>query len=161
MGNGLLAQWRAGIARRGLAGAVLLAVPVVVAATIGLSGGFSAVRELPALALDPPSQAEEASPSGGGELDAPIVSLASPRAPADRAPGERGRSPGGGGTDGGGGQQGGGQGDTGGGNGPAPGPAAPLEAPDVQLPGEELGSDPVGTIVDTLNQTVNGLLGGQ
>lgn len=36
----LLAQWQRGIALRGIAGAVLLMVPVVVAATIGFGGGL-------------------------------------------------------------------------------------------------------------------------
>ena len=162
MGNGLLAQWRTGMARQGLAGAILLAVPVVVAATIGLSGGFSAVGELPALAFDAPSQAEDASPSSGGEPDLPIAFLAPPPAPADGAPGGRGRSPGrGGGTGGGDGQEGGGEGDTGGGNGAVPGTGAPVEAPDVGLPSDGIGSDPVGSLVDSVNQTVDGLLGGR
>jgi hypothetical protein len=149
------------MARRGLAGAILLAVPVMVAATIGLSGGFSAVSELPALAFDAPSQAEDASRSSGGELDLAIASSASPPVPADEAPGGPGRSPGGGGETGGGGgvEAGGGGGDTGGGAPPDTG--APVEAPDLGLPDEGLSSDPVGSLVDGLNQTVNGLLGGQ
>jgi hypothetical protein len=39
MPQGLLAQWQRGIALRGVAGALLLMVPVVIAATIGFGGG--------------------------------------------------------------------------------------------------------------------------
>jgi hypothetical protein len=43
MGKGLLAQWRRGIATRGLFGAGLFAVPVAVAAAIGFGTGLSGV----------------------------------------------------------------------------------------------------------------------
>src|ERR671919_1491693 len=54
MGKGLLAQWRRGIAARGLLGAALFAVPVAVAALIGfgtslsgVAGGLSSFAEGP------------------------------------------------------------------------------------------------------------------
>jgi hypothetical protein len=43
MRKGMLAQWRRGILARGLAGAGLLAVPVVVAGAIGFGNSFSGI----------------------------------------------------------------------------------------------------------------------
>ena len=54
MGKGLLAQWRRRIVARGLAGAILFAVPVAVAAALGfgtslsgVAGGLSSIAEGP------------------------------------------------------------------------------------------------------------------
>lgn len=49
MRHGLIAQWSRGIAGRGLAGAMLLTVPVLVAATIGFggAGGLSSLANGP------------------------------------------------------------------------------------------------------------------
>ena len=59
MRKGMLAQWRRGILARGLAGAGLLAVPVVAAGAIGfgnsfsgITGGLSAVANGPRVHLD-------------------------------------------------------------------------------------------------------------
>jgi hypothetical protein len=43
MGHGLIASWRRRIVARGIAGAVLLAVPAAVAAAIGFVTSFSRV----------------------------------------------------------------------------------------------------------------------
>lgn len=77
MGKGLLAWWRRRIVARGLAGAVLFAVPVAVAALIGfgsslsgVAGGLSSVTSGPEAA---PASARTA-PKG---LNQAVVALAS------------------------------------------------------------------------------------
>src|SRR5918995_4627138 len=127
MGKGLLAQWRRGIAARGLLGAALFAVPVAVAALIGfgtslsgVAGGLSSFAEGPSTTTTSDtspaklnravvaiaSRSESASaPAGGGE------------APSTTGGGGAGSIPGDGPTTGGGttGGSGGSTGSTGGG----------------------------------------------
>ena len=67
MGKGLLSSWRRRIVARGIAGAVLLAVPVAVAAAIGfgtslsgVAGGLSAVTSGPsAVTASQPTRANK------------------------------------------------------------------------------------------------------
>lgn len=156
MGKGLLAHWRRGLARRGLAGIVLLAVPVTVAAAIGFSGGFGALTELPAFAIGREGEIPEAPTVPSPELD--LLSTA-PGAAAGPGDDRRGR-------DGVRSEQVGGDGPVTGGDqsassgetGNSPGGLAPGTG-NLGLPVQ----DPSGTLddlVDNINQGVDGLVGG-
>ena len=159
MGNGLLAHWRFGFARRGLMGALLLAVPVAMAAALGFSGGFGAVPELPTFASGPVTEA-----SGPSRASSRLDDILTTPAPASGA-GSEASQPGvaevrgsEGGTDDGGpsgaeapsaDSPSGSQGDS-----LAPAPQTP------SLPTQ----DPAGTVeslVDDVEQTAGGLLGGR
>jgi hypothetical protein len=154
MSKGLLAHWRRGILGRGLTGALLLAVPVAVAAVIGFSGGFGSVTGgLDELTTGPDAALTAAPPAD--DLDAAVVAVAD-------------------GTTGGPGPGGGdGPGDGGGDGAPAPAPGdagggGPVpNAPDVpDVPGDPGGggndtvNDTVDGVVDDVNDTVGGVLPG-
>lgn len=155
MGKGLLAQWRRGVARRGLAGAALLAIPVAVAATLGFSVGFSGLNDSLS-AISGPSPGAAA--NGAGPRRA-LVALVGDTRPAggETTNGGAGGAPEpvAGGTEPAGPDTSGGTGGSNGGD----GGAAPLpDAPTVDLPD---GGGGVGSLVDGVNQTVSGLVGGQ
>jgi hypothetical protein len=172
MGNGLLAEWRKGIVVRGLLAAALLAVPVSVAAAIGfegslagLGGGLGSLADGPAETRLEADQTPAASTLGGtignvaavggrggggtpgggspsGVDASPVTGGAAPTPGSESAPGAT--TPGGEG----GGQDGGsvltpGSEVTGPGGAPAAGP-----------------NNPVGQLLDDVNETVTGLLGG-
>jgi hypothetical protein len=159
MGNGLLAEWRRGIFARGLAGAALVAVPVVVAGAIGfgtsfsgLTGGLSEFASGPAEPADGP----QAVPPTRG-IDRTLISLSA--GPTDAGTGGGGAGGGDGGGDGGGngtivespGGSGGGGTPTGGGGG---GSGGGTGLPGVPLPGGGgVGGggtgDPVGDVIDS------------
>ncbi len=178
MGNGLLAHWRRRIVARGLAGAILFAVPVGVAAAIGfgtslsgVAGGLSAIAEGP----------DELSPSTAttpAKLNRAVAALAS-RGAANRTPASENRvdgSSGGSdvvvGTDESGSTGGAGSDGSGGAD------ATPtITPPSIGLPGGGGGGasggadggvdstvggveDTVNGVVDGVGNTVNGLLGG-
>jgi hypothetical protein len=88
MRKGMLAQWRRGILARGLAGAGLLAVPVVVAGAIGFGNSFSGITGgLSAVANGPGSTSTStATTAAPRRLDDAVVALADP-APAGGAGG--------------------------------------------------------------------------
>src|SRR6266480_702928 len=82
MGKGLLAWWRRRIVARGLAGAALVAVPVVVAALIGFGTSLSGVAGgLSSVASGPDAVAVSA-PARPSSLNQAVVSLASKQSPA-------------------------------------------------------------------------------
>jgi hypothetical protein len=169
MGNGLLAEWRKGIVVRGLLAAALLAVPVSVAAAIGfegslagLGGGLGSLADGPAetrLEADQTPAAstidtvaavggggEGAAPGGGPPSGAdanPVTGGAGPGPGAEPAPGAT--SPGGGDA---GGQDGG----------AVPTPGGQVPAP-VGAPAAGA-TNPVGQLLEDVNETVTGLLGG-
>src|SRR6188508_3333529 len=87
MSNGLLAEWRRGIFARGLAGAALVAVPVIVAGAIGFGTSFSGLTGgLSELASGPaePAAGPQAVPPTRG-LDRTLISLSA--GPADTGTG--------------------------------------------------------------------------
>jgi hypothetical protein len=175
MRKGLLAWWRRRIVARGLAGAALFAVPVVVAALIGfgtslsgVAGGLSAVTTGPDAA-----PASQSAPSG---LNNAVVALAA-RSGNAGVPGQSGNgsagqvTPGtsGTGTVNGTGTQ---SGSTGGGS---SGPLSPItgggDGP-LSLPGGSGGGDSgpgqdavngvgsgVNNVIGGVNNTLDGLLG--
>jgi len=182
MGNGLLAQWRRGIATRGFAGAALFAVPVAVGAAIGFGtslsgvvGGLSSFANGPAT-----TTTADTSPV---KLNRAVAELAS-RAEANDASVPAGSNGGGGTTivgdnvTGGGTTTGGGSGGTGGttdstgstgSTGSSGGSTPTVSAPDVDLPTTDGGGtagqtvdntvNTVGGVLDGVSNTVNGLLG--
>ena len=171
MPKGLLAEWRRRMVSRGLAAALLLAVPVGVAAAIGFEGSIGGLGEgLDALVSGPEGSQVSAASSEGDEdaIDSAISALATPTGaglPGAGGPGAGG--PGGGGDDDGGapapggspggGSPGGGSpggGSPGGGGGGGGAPA--IDPSDVELPN----SNPVGDLVDELQDGVGGLLPG-
>jgi hypothetical protein len=179
MGNGLLAQWRRGIAARGFAGAALFAVPVAVAAAIGFGtslsgvvGGLSSFANGPAT-----TTTADTSPV---KLNRAVAALAN-RAETSDASVPAGSNGGGGTTIGGGDVTGGGT-TTGGGSGgsgsttgstdstgSSGGSTSPVSAPDVDLPATDSGGtagetvdntvNTVNGVLDDVSNTVNGLLG--
>ena len=163
MPKGLLAQWRRGIVARGLAAAVLLAVPVGVAATIGFGTSLSGLSEgLGALASGPSrSQAEPV--ADRDPIDSAISAVAT--ATADG----RGGAPAGGAP----GLPGGGGGTPTGGATPNEAPTAPeasggtsggdegVDLPGVDTPSSGPGTDPVGDLLDGLGGAINGVFGQQ
>ena len=178
MGNGLLAEWQRGIIGRGVVAALLLALPVGVAAAVGFSPSASGLGEgLVSLATGPAEL--PAAPAADDSLDFAISSVDAPPGPAGPGQtgsgggGNGGSGPGGGGGQGGGGQGGGGQGGGGQGGGAAPvtGVGAPPgggtdPAPGQLVPGApDLTPAPVpggGAVeaVGGVRETLNGLLGG-
>jgi hypothetical protein len=163
----MLAQWRRGILARGVAGALLLAVPVVVAAAIGFGNSFSGITGGLSAVAEGPATSPTTTSTPRRDLDAAVVAL------ADSAPGAG--ATGGGGSGGGGGGQGelgtsdagsvggggGGSTQTGGGGGGGGGTQGAPQGPLPPAPGGGGGSsDPVGDLVQGLGDTVNGLLGG-
>ena len=136
---------------------MLLAVPVGVAAVIGFSDGLGGiVRGFDA--LDGPEPQARASVASGRALDRALVSLAGPDAPAAAAAGAQsvGTAPGGESPGTAPGEAPAGLGVD---SAPAPSPA-PSPAP--VAPGLDQGtSGTVGSLVDDVNQSVNGLIGAQ
>jgi len=156
MRNGLLAEWRRGIVARGLAAAALLAVPVGVAAAIGFGTSVAGLSEgLGSLANGPESSQALPATTDSDAIDTAITAIAT-TAPADSAaPGGRTNGVGPGGseapannTPGGSSPQ---ESPAGGG-----GPATVVDPPEVEVPN----GNPVNDLVDGLNDTINGLLGG-
>lgn len=169
MQTGLLMQWRRSVARRGVAAAALLALPVGVAAAIGIGGGLGGLGA--GFNTFPQGESEQAGSQARNDLTNALVALASANGLGPGGP-ARGTGPGtepGGTTDG--------QVDLGSGTGPAtptgptppagPSPAAepppqvpvnPPALPDtgVQLPPLQGAPD----VVDSLEGTINQLLGG-
>src|SRR5687768_5945812 len=145
MRKGLLAERRRGIVARGAAAALLLALPVGVAAAIGFEGSLGGLSEgLTALASGPdPSQAAEDADGGADPIDSAISALASPTGPGSGpgggAPGAGGgtgpgtESPGGGGGGSPGGAPGA-PGAPGGPGGPTGGGDVNVDPPDVTAP---------------------------
>src|SRR3954454_14046884 len=80
MGKGLLAWWRRRIVARGLAGAALFAVPVIVAALIGFGTGFSGVTGGLSSVTSGPEAVPAASQTVPNGLNKAVVALASKRA---------------------------------------------------------------------------------
>ena len=176
MGKGLLSSWRRRIVARGIAGAVLLAVPVAVAAAIGfgtslsgVAGGLSAVTSGPsAVTASQPTRANK-------NLNHAVLALASRSVPPGSV--SAGGEGGGGSTGGGGGSTGTGGGSgfsigTGGGSaggGSTSQPAQQIQtpsAPDTHVPGGGSTGGTTGSIGGTVNNviggvndTANGLLG--
>ena len=184
MGNGMLSQWRRGMVARGLATAALLAVPVTVAAAIGFEGslgglydGLDAVVSGPETAqTEPASAASDVEPAaatapatvgaataranrrnaaGNDTADAPVSGGGGGGAPIGGSGGgsggaDLGLPTGGGGSGGGGGILGGGGSGGGGilgGGGSSGG-------------GGSVGGA-VNDVVNGVNETVGGVLGGR
>jgi hypothetical protein len=176
MRKGLLAEWRRRIVTRGLAGAALFAVPVAVAAAIGFGSSLSGVAGGLSSIANGPNQTSNRGQAGQARLTRAVVAL--------------GATPAGGGTTGGGGANGGGSqgggkgitgspgsgvgstptgGTTGGGGGDGGGdtgssgsPNAPgvVDIPAVPAPDPGSGTGAINNIVNGVNSTVNGLIGG-
>jgi hypothetical protein len=171
--TGILAQWRRGMLARGLAAALLLAVPVTVAAAIGFGNSFSGIGGgLSAIANGPATTSTTTTTAASPRrLDDAVVALAGPR-PGGGAGGGSGVGGGadgrgdlGGGNTGGGGSGGGGSGGGGSsGGGSSTQPSGGGDVPGVTLPsggGESGGSgDPVVGVITGLNDTSSLLLGG-
>jgi hypothetical protein len=157
MRKGLLAEWRRGLAARGFAAAALLAVPVGVAAAIGFGSSVSGLTEgLDSLANGPDSS--QATPASSREIDTAITAIAGgdPAAPAP-AQGVPGTNPvPGGGTDAPGDDGGSDDSGTGVAQNPPSGGGAPGLDPEVNVPS----GNPVGDLVQDLNDSLGGLLGG-
>ena len=150
----MLSQWRRGMVARGLATATLLAVPVTVAAAIGFEGSLGGLYDgLDAVISGPEtSQGEPAAAAS----DAEPTAATEPAAAAAAAPAR----------DNAGGSGGGGGGQTGAGtdNG-----ASSLDLPAggdggnaITSPGGGPGGigGAVGDVLNGVNETVSGLLGG-
>ena len=162
MGKGLLAWWRRRIVARGLAGAALFAVPVVVAALIGFGSGFAGVAGGLSSVTNGPDAVPASAQTGPNKLNRAVVALASRRAAtsttAAQGDGSGGSS---GGSNGSSGTTGttGSNGTSGGSSGPQlPAVSAP-DVPDVSLPGSDTG-DAVGGASNVVNGAVNNVLGG-
>jgi hypothetical protein len=166
MSNGLLAEWRRGIFARGMAGAVLVAVPVAVAAAIGfgtsLSGLTGGLTELTSGPADSGSPGPAAAPTD--PIDDAIVDLAGPVTGTGGGGGGTGDQGGGGsiGNEGGDVIQaptgGGGGGTGGGGGGGATGGGQPVGGlPELPLPGGGTGGGVTGGLEDTVNGVLDGL----
>jgi hypothetical protein len=153
MAKGLLAEWRKGMVSRGLAAALLLAVPVGVAAAIGFEGSIGGLGEgLDSLTSGP--GATQAGPGAGTDpIDAAITALATTPGAGGPSGGGNGDGSGGGGVDDGGGAPG--SGGPGGAPNPAPGdglpdtPAGDVDVPDVPSINPPNGN-PVGDLIDQL-----------
>jgi hypothetical protein len=175
MGKGLLAWWRRRIVARGLAGAALFAVPVVVAALIGFGGGFSGVSSGLSSFTNGPDAVPAAAQTGPTKLNRAVVALAS------RQTGSDGSAPTRNGSAGGSTQTGTCAGD--GSSGTSEGSSATQvptvnvpTSPDLGLPSSGGGgaggvsgavngatnvvNGTVNNVVGGVNKTVNGLLGG-
>jgi type IV secretion system protein TrbL len=164
MGKGLLAWWRRRIVARGLAGAALFAVPVVVAALIGFGTGFSGVAGGLSSVTSGPDPVPAASQTGPTKLTRGVVGLASkqagtsgPASPDNGTGGSSGNSSDinsddSSGSTGSGSSSGGGSTGT-----QIPTINAP-SAPTVNVPNP--GGGATSGTTDAVNNTVNGLLGG-
>lgn len=167
MHQGLIAQWHRGVAAQGVAGAALLSIPVLVAATIGVGGGIGG--GLSSLATGPSDIAIGDAPTQTKGIDRLTTTLPSLTRESSRSDAARSRdrgsrpgdlSPGGGagtpvseggpaGGDTGGGGSGGG---AGGGNAPTGNPPADEPPPP---PGDTTG---IGVGVDNgVSQILQGL----
>lgn len=146
-----------------MAGAGLLAVPVVVAGAIGFGNSFSGITSgLSAVANGPGTTSTTTTRSASPRrLNDAVAALANP-APGDGVAGG-GNDGGGGGADGDiGTTDTGGGGSGGGGSSTQPGSAGG-GVPDVPLPpggGSGGSGEVVGDVLNGVNDTVNGLLGG-
>ena len=163
MRKGILAEWRRGIVARGAAAALLLAVPVGVAAAIGFEGSLGGLGEgLTALASGPDSsQAAEPGDGGADPIGDAISALVSPTGPgSDSGQGPPGAGGGTGTGTGTGGESPGGDGGSGGSpggtGGPTGGGEGDVNPPEITAPN----GNPVGELVDGLGDSVGGLLGG-
>jgi hypothetical protein len=167
MGKGLLAWWRRRIVARGLAGAALFAVPVVVAALIGFGTGFSGVAGGLSSVTNGPDAAPVASQTGPNRLNRAVVSLASKQTGSTSDPASEGNAVGGpsgnssdlnssngSGSSGSGSGSGTGSGSTGSQTPTVNTPSVPT----VNLP--NAGGPATSGTTDAVNDTVNGLLGG-
>jgi hypothetical protein len=170
MRNGLLAEWRRRIVTRGLAGAALFAVPVAVAAAIGFGSSLSGVAGGLSSIANGPDQTSNPGQAGQARLTRAVVALAA-------TPAGGGATGGGGGSNGGGSQGGNGIGGSpgsgvgsspsdGGSGGGDSGSSGSPNVPSVDIPPAPT-QDPVGSgtgavnnIVNGVNTTVGGLLGG-
>jgi hypothetical protein len=174
MGKGLLAQWRRRVVARGLAGAAFFAVPVAVAAAIGFGSSLSGVAGgLGAIAEGPTSTSTTtASRFAPNKLNQAVKGLAAPEASRAAAVGDAptGTEGGSGGGAGGGSNLGsGGSVVSGQGTGGKESPTiSSPPAPDIPLPGGSSAGETanqinssVTNLLDGVNSTVNGLLGGQ
>jgi hypothetical protein len=181
MGNGLLAQWRRGIATRGFAGAALFAVPVAVAAAIGFGTSLSGVAGGLSSFANGPTTTTTADTSPI-KLNRAVAAVAS-RQETNDASVPAGSNEGGGTTivgdnvTGGGTTNGGGSGGSGGSGGTTDstgssgstgGSTSTVSAPDVDLPSTDGGGttgqvdntvNTVDGVLDGVSNTVNGLLG--
>jgi|SRR5215218_521955 len=168
MGKGLLAWWRQQIVARGLAGVALLSVPVAVAALIGFGTSLSGVAGGLSAVTGGPDAVPASSPTVPTKLDRAVVAIANRQSSA-AVPTDEGRSTGdassptivgtGGGTAGGGGTTGTSGGGSGGASGTtelSPTITAP-STPDVSLPGTDTST---GDTVDSVNDTLNNVVGG-
>ncbi len=168
MRKGLLAEWRRGMASRGSVAALLLAVPVAVAAAIGFEGSLGGLTQgLGSLASGPESTQASSEGTGSEAIDSAIAAIAAatdgdPSTPGGPITGggpdqTGGGAPGGGpdqpGTGGGTGQGGGGGGSGGGTGG---GGSSMVEPPQVDLPS----GNPTSGLLDGIGDTLDGVLGG-
>jgi hypothetical protein len=169
MGKGLLAQWRRRVVARGLAGAALFAVPVAVAAAIGfgsslsgVAGGLSSIVEGPSTTTTATQAARFNKLNRAVDALAPRVSTRRTIASTETT-GSSGAGAGGGSNIGSGGSvisvQGTGKSDP-------PAITSP-PAPDIPLLGGGSAGDTanevnssVTNLLQGVNNTVNGLLGG-
>ena len=178
MGKGLLAWWRRRIVARGLAGAALFAVPVAVAAAIGFGSSLSGVAGGLSAVTNGPAAVPASAQTGPRNLNKTVVAL-SPKA----TPGNQGSHAGNGignggspsirsspvpsGTGTGTSGSSGGSGGSGGNSGISVPTVSTPSSPSVGLPGGGSSGDTSNQINDTVNnviggvnQTLNGLLGG-
>ena len=171
MGNGLLAQWRRRVVARGLVGAVLLAIPVAVAAVIGFGSSLSGVAGGLSAIAEGPSTTTTTSQLAPYKLNRAVKALAAHDTTTIAALGSSADAPVGSGVGAGGGSTTGvgGSGGSGGGGGGSDSPtvSAPA-APDIPLPGGGSTTDTasqlnngVSNLIDGVNDTVDGLLGGK
>jgi hypothetical protein len=161
MGTGLLPWWRRRIMARGLAGAVLFAVPVAVAAAIGFGTSISGVAGGLSAVTSGPDAAPAAAQTGPNKLNHAVVALANRQTGSSAPASSGGRGSGGvGGSDttGSGSGSDGGSTSSGGGSGGSSNPVIDRPAaPQITLPGTGGATDGV---TNTLNGTVNNVLGG-
>jgi hypothetical protein len=159
MGKGLLAWWRRRIVARGLAGAVLFAVPVAVAALIGFGASLSGVAGGLSAVANGPDAIPAAQTTTPNQLNNAVTGLASKAAPGSAGVNTVSTNDLGGGTSGTGtvsgtgSNQGGGSGGGGGQTISAP------SAPNVNIPGGDGGSG-AGSAVNGAVNNVNGVIGG-
>lgn len=171
MGNGLLAEWRRSIVARGLAAALLLAMPIAVASAVGFSASPSGLTDgLDSLASGPESVPP--APDGTDSLDTALEAVAANTGAASQGATGGGSTGGAGGGVGGPSTGGGTETNTGTGtsalvtSGGGTGGAGDILAPIVGGGGSSGsgsstgGGGAVGDLLNGVNQTVNGLLGG-
>lgn len=173
MGNGLVAEWQRGLVGRGVAAAILLALPVGVAAVIGFSSSATGLSEGLGSLVSGPDQIP-AQPARGDSLDTAIASVGAPATSAapDTTGAGTGAGPDGAGTAPGGGVGGGvGGGGGGAGGGGGPGGATPVGGqgggqggpvglgPGGVTDAVPVSGGPVDQVLGGLDETLNGLLG--